>query len=243
MAKVLTPTLQAGRHRLSEICLDPARPPEARARMLLDVLLQNADPTMQEAVLTDLLRQATPSKEAEAQRLIEAYEQALAELQSGPVRPATFLGPAPGDLPAPGQRVHVVSPDGQERYPLLTSRVKLADLEPGMTVYLDAKGSVVLGSTGLLPRTGQEGTFLRKVEGEGLLEAHVQNDRLVVHTAAPVREALANNELRAGDRLLVCPRRQVAFAVVPPPADYRHRFVEKTKAPEVVAGRDIGKGT
>src|SRR5262245_6821586 len=238
MAKVLPNPLQAGRHRLSELCLDPSRPPEVRARMLLDVLHGSGD--MQEAILTDILRHTTPSKEAEAQRLIECYEQALAELQNGPVRPATFLGPAPGDLPSPGPRVHVVTPDGQERYPLLHTRVQLAALQPGMTVYLDAKGSVVLGSSGQLPRTGQEGTFLRHVEGEGLLEAHLQNDRLVVHAAAPVRESLARGDLRAGDRLLVCPRRHVAFAVVPPPADYHHRFIDRTKVPEVLAGRDIG---
>ncbi len=240
MAKGFPNPLQAGRHRLSELCLDPARPPEIRARMLLDVLLQTADPAMQEAVLTDLLRQTTPTKEAEALRLIECYEQALSELQNGPVRPATFLGPAPGNLPSPGNRLHVVTPDGQERYPLVHNRVQVAGLLPGETVYLDGKGNVLLGSTGQLPRTGQEGTFLRHVEGEGLLEVHLQNDRIVVHAAAPVREALAKGELRAGDRLLVCPRRQVAFAVVPPPADYHHRFIDRTKTPEIVAGRDIG---
>lgn len=239
-AKSMPTSLHAGRQRLSELCLDPSRPVEVRARMLLDVLLQNPEPTMQEAVLTDLLKHTSPSKEAEAQRLIEAYEQALAELQNGSVRPATFLGRAPGDLPSPGVRVHVVTPDGQERYPVVHPRLQIPALLPGMTVYLDAKGSVVLGSTGQLPRVGIEGTYLRQVEGEFLLEAQVQNDRLIVHAAAPVRDALTKGELRAGDRLLVCPRRHVAFVVVPPPADYKHRFVDRTRLPEVVSGRDIG---
>jgi ATP-dependent 26S proteasome regulatory subunit len=240
MPKGLLNSTSAGRNRLSELCLDPTKPPEIRARLLLDVLLQNADPNVQAAVLADLFRHTVSSNEAEALQLKEAYQQGLSELQNGPVRPATFLGPAPGDLPTPGVRVHVVTPDGQERYPVLHSRVQPAALLPGMTVYLDAKGSVVLGSTGVLPSVGQEGTFLREVEGGGLLETHLQNDRAVVHAAAPVREALARGDLRAGDRLLVCPRRHVAFAVVPPPADYRHRFVDRTRMSEVVAGRDIG---
>jgi hypothetical protein len=240
MATGTPPLAQATRQRLTELCLDPAKPPEVRARLLLDVLHQNHSPDVQYALLTEVFQRAFSGPQAEATKLIESYQQALSELANGSVRPATYIGPAPGDLPSPGPRVHVVTPDGQERYPIMHPRVKAADLQPGMTLYLDAKGSIVLGSTGKLPHVGQEGTFLRQVEGEGVLEVHLQNDRVVVHAAKPVRDCLARGDLRAGDRLLVCPRRHVAFAVVPPPADYRHRFVEQTKMPEVVPGRDIG---
>jgi ATP-dependent 26S proteasome regulatory subunit len=229
------------RQRLSELCLDAGKPPDVRARLLLDVLHSNDDPDVQRAVLAELLRQAVRNPDDDVLRLMESYEQGLAELQQGPVRPATFLGPAPGDLPGPGPRVHVVSPDGQERFPTLHGRLDLARLGPGMTVYLDARGSMVLGSTGQTPQSGQEGTFVRLVDGPRLLEAALQNDRLVLHTAAPVREALARGELRPGDRLLVCPRRHVAFAVVPAPADYKHRFVDQGTMPEVIAERDIGR--
>src|SRR5262245_45794087 len=118
----------AGRGRLSELCLDAGKPPEIRARLLLDVILQNPDPNAQLAVLSDLLRNTARTPEAEVAALKEAYEQGLAELQNGAVRPATFLGPAPGDLPAPGPRVHVVTPDGNERYPIVHSRVKVPAL-------------------------------------------------------------------------------------------------------------------
>ncbi len=241
MSQGIPNELLAGRQRLSELCLDPGKPPEVRARLLHDVLQHNDDPEVQKALLADLLRQAVRNPEADVLRLMESYEQGLAELQQGAVRPATYLGPAPGDLPGPVPRLHVVSPDGQERFPTLHARLDAGKLTPGMTVYLDAKGSVVLGSTGQTPHSGQEGTFLRQVEGSRLIEAGVQNDRLVLHTAAPVRAALERGEVRAGDRLLVCPRRQVAFAVVPAPADYKHRFVDHAAVPEVIAERDIGK--
>src|SRR5438309_1345970 len=78
----------AGRNTLSNLCLDPGKPPEVRARILLDVL-QDHDPLLQQAVLTDLLRQSTAGTPAgEAQRLKECYEQALSELENGPLRPA-----------------------------------------------------------------------------------------------------------------------------------------------------------
>lgn len=235
-----TPSQPPPRQRLSDLCLDPARPVDVRARLFLDALHQQHAPDGQLALVTEVFQRAFNGSQAEAARLVECYQQALAELANGSVRPATYLGPAPGDLPSPGIRLHVVTPDGQERYPVVHPRVKIADLVPGMTVYLDAKGSIVLGNTGKLPHVGQEGSFLRHIEGEGVLETHLQNDRVVVHAAQPVRDALAAGQLRAGDRLLVCPRRHVAFAVVPPPADYHHRFVERAKVPEVVAGRDVG---
>jgi ATP-dependent 26S proteasome regulatory subunit len=226
--------------RLSQLCLDVGKPPEVRAKILSDVL-QHSAPPVQLAALTDLLRQSTAAAPAaEAARLKECYQQALAELEHGPVRPATYLGPAPGDWPGPQPRVHVVTPDGQERCPMLHPRVKPAELRPGMTAYLDPKGSVVLGASADPPPVGQEGTFLRLVDGTQLVEATLQNDRLLLYAAAPVLDALAAGQVKNGDRLVVCPRRRVAFAVVPPESDYRHRFLDDDRLPEVVAERDIG---
>jgi ATP-dependent 26S proteasome regulatory subunit len=227
--------------RLSQLCLDATRPPEVRAKILCDVL-QHSAPPVQLAALTELLRQsAAAAPAAEAARLKECYQQAIAELEHGPVRPATYLGPAPGVGPGPQPRVHVVTPDGQERCPMLHPRVKPADLRPGMTAYLDPKGSLVLGASADQPPVGQEGTFLRLVDGTQLVEATLQTDRLLLYAAAPVLDALAAGQVKNGDRVIVCPRRRVAFAVVPPETDYRHRFLDSERLPEVVAERDIGR--
>jgi ATP-dependent 26S proteasome regulatory subunit len=229
-------------NKLSEVCLDPNKPPEVRAKILLDVLHGSGEPAVQQAVLADVLRHGTANRpQAEAEQLKEAYEQALAELQQGPVRPATFIAPAEADLPGLTPRAHVVTPDGQERYPVLHPRVTLGELRTGMTVFLDPRGSVVLGSSPLLPRVGPEGTFLRRVEGTTLVETALQNERLMVYGAAPVLEAIASGRLRPGERVLVCPRRHVALAVVPPETDYRFRFLDRGRVPDVVAERDIGR--
>jgi ATP-dependent 26S proteasome regulatory subunit len=228
-------------NRLGALLLDVRKPAEVRARLLLDILHTNANPNVQQLVLCDLLHQID-GREADAQTLalMEQYERAIGELQQGAVRPATFLAEAADAPPGPAPRAHVVTPDGQERYPVVHDRVSLNELRPGMTVYLDPKGAVVLGATRTVPRVGQEGNFLRAVEGTTLVEAALREERLLLHAAAPVLDALAAGQLRHGDRLLVCPRRQVAFAVVPPEKDYRHRFVERERLPEVVAERDIG---
>jgi hypothetical protein len=229
--------------KLSSVCLDPARPPEVRAKILLDVIHSNYQtPAVQQAVLTDLLRQTTArTPEADAQKLKEIYEQALAELENGPIRPATYLSVAEGDLPGPKPRVHIVTPDGQERCPVLHPRLKIKDFTLGMTVYLDPKGAVVLGLAPGSPRVGQEGTFLRQVAGTTLLEATFQSERLLLHGSKPVLDAVAAGTLTNGGRILVCPRRHLALGVVPPETDYAHRFLDRSRVPDVVAERDIGK--
>ncbi len=206
-----------GDNRLGAVMLDTRKPAEVRARVLLNVIDASGDPHVRQAVLADVLRQIDGREaDAETLRLMEQYAQAVAELEQGAVRPATFLGEA-ADAPAgPGPRAHVVTPDGQERYPVVHDRVSLAQLRPGMTVYLDPRGAIVLGATRTVPQVGQEAQFLRAVDGTGLVEAALREERLVLHAASPVRDALAAGQLRSGDRLLVCPRRQVAFGVIPP---------------------------
>ena len=228
---------------LSRLCLDPGKPPEVRAKILLDVLHNTyEEPHVQQALLTDLLRQTGGrAPEAELAHLRESYELALAELAHGAVRPATYLGVVDGDLPGPGPRAHVVTPDGQERCPTLHPRLRLADLRRGVTVYLDPKGAVVLGLGGVPARVGQQGTFLRRVEGTTQVEANVQNERLLLHAPAAVLDAAAAGRLKPGDRLLVCPRRLLALGLVPPDAECRHRFLDRARVPDVVAERDIGK--
>jgi ATP-dependent 26S proteasome regulatory subunit len=233
----------ANLNKLSELCLDPRKPPEVRAKILLDVLHSNfEEPAVQQAVLTDLLRNSgARSPEAEVAVLKECYEQALVELEHGPIRPATCLGLADGDLPGPKPRIHVITPDGQERCPVLHPRVQLTNLKRGMTVYLDPKGSVVLGLSAVAARVGQQGTFLRVLPGTPLVEAALQNEKLLLHASAPVLDAVTAGKLKSGDRLLVCPRRHLALAVVPPETEQGHRFLDRSRVPDVVADRDIGK--
>jgi hypothetical protein len=216
---------------------------DVRARILLDVL-RNADeqPIVQQAVLTDLLRQCgNRTPEAELAHLKECYQLALEELAEGSIRPATFLTVADGDLPGPGPRAHVITPDGQERCPTLHPRIKIEDLRRGMTVYLDPKGAVVLGLSGVPPHVGQEGTFLRLIAGTTQLEATIQNERLLLHGSAAVLDAAATGKLKPGDRLLVCPRRLMALGLVPPDDECRHRFLDSSLVPDVEIERDIGR--
>jgi hypothetical protein len=89
-----------------------ARPPDARAKMLVDLITANGAPfPALQAVVTQLFQKLdNRNPNAEAAELKACYEHALAELAEGPARPATFIAEADGDMPGPKPRVHVVSP-------------------------------------------------------------------------------------------------------------------------------------
>jgi hypothetical protein len=220
-----------------------SKPPEVRAKMLLDLALSNGSnvPALHQLFTRMLQTPPTVSPTAEVAHLKALYEQALAELQDGPVRPATFIAEVRKGLLSLRPRVHVVTPDGQERYPTLHPQVKAKTLTPGLTVFLDAKGAVVLGASEEAVEVGQEGIFLRRLPESRLIEVGVRDERIVLHAAAAVLEAIESGRLVHGSRLLICPRRQFALAVIPEVKDRRHRFVDRSKVPAVVASRDIGK--
>jgi ATP-dependent 26S proteasome regulatory subunit len=220
-----------------------ARPPDARAKMLVDLITANGTqfPGLQ-ALVTQLFQQLdNRNPNAEAAELKACYEQALAELAKGPTRPATFIAEADGAMPGPKPRVHVIAPDGQERFATLHPDVKLETLAQGMTVYLDVSGAVVLGVSESIPAVGQAATFLRRLPDSSQVEVSLRDEQVVLHAASPVLEAEQAGKLARGDLVLVCPKRQFAFAVLPKPQDRRHRFVDHAELPPVIAERDIGQ--
>src|SRR5262249_20579714 len=131
--------------RLGTLLLDPKKPADQRARIFLDVLNANKDPALQMLVIAGVLQQcATGAAAAEGARLTEHSEHLLSEREQGRGGPATFTAAADPAMPGPLARAQVVTLDGHERYPSPGPQVDLKQLEPGMTVYLDPKGAVML---------------------------------------------------------------------------------------------------
>ena len=228
-------------NNLINLMLDPKKTPEVRAKMLADVLHANNQPVFHQALLTALFHKiASDVPAAEVVQLKELLQQTLADLENGPVRPGTFIGMVGNGLPGPKPKVHVTTPDGNERFPLLHPNIKPEDLVAGMTVFLDPKGSIVLGVDDSLPTVGQEGTFLRRLD-DGVVEASIRDERLMLYGSKSVQDSVEAGELKKGDRLLLCPRRQFAFKLVPVEKDRRHRFLDRSSMPDVIASRDIGK--
>ncbi len=242
MSKTL-PKVQGPHEKLVAVLLDAKKPAEMRAKMLIDVITNaGLDPAALQPLLTALMQQAAaPDPSAEVLQLKAQYEQALAELEHGTARPATFIAEADGEMPGPKPRVHIIAPNGEERFPTLHPDVPLEKLAQGMTVYVDPKGAVVLGASKRTPQVGEEVGFLRRLPDTAQIEANVREERVVLYASQKVLDAEESGKLKRGDRLLACPRRQFAFAVIPAETNHEHRFVDRAKLPAVIASRDIGK--
>jgi ATP-dependent 26S proteasome regulatory subunit len=229
--------------KLVGMLLDQKKPSEVRAKMLVDLIMTTMhEPETIHGLMSQLLEEtANAGATAELEALKEQYKQALAEIEVGPARPATFIAEADGTMPGPKPRGYVATPDGQERFPMLHPDVKIEDIMPGMTVYLDAKGTHILGSSGWLPKVGQEATFVRRLGNSQRVEVSVQEEKVVLHASWKLIESIEEGNVARGDSVLMCGRRQFAFTSIPQDQDRSHRFVDKSRLPDVVASRDIGK--
>jgi hypothetical protein len=232
---------------VAKMLLEGDKPPDVCAKTYMDVLMsQIANPVMVQAMLTDLFAQInelkkTADPESAAMKLKEMYEQALLELRYGPVRPATFIETIDWPLDTPQQRVEVVAPDGTHRHPVLAPDINSDDLKPGMTVFLDPEGAVVLAYSKMMPTVGQEAKFQRRLPDSDCVEVAMRDERIVLHAAQPVIDVIEAGEIKRGDAVIICPRREFAFHAVPDESDRKYRFVDDSRIPTIDANRDIGK--
>jgi hypothetical protein len=226
---------------LLKLALDPGKPVEVRSQIVMDAILTGQDPRAVLAFVTRLLGKISITGEAEeAVKLKKAYEAKLAELENGPPRGATFIDMADGDVPGPKPRAYVICPDGTERYPYLHDRVKPEDLRPGQSVYLDGKGVVVVGVAHKLPSVGQTGAYKGRVPETDSFQVTYRDEVLTFRGSQAILDADQAGRLKPGDSVLFCPRRQIIFAKLPAEKANRHRFIDGSLVPDVVAHRDIG---
>ncbi|MBW3598100.1 MAG: ATP-binding protein [Planctomycetes bacterium] len=248
--KQLLKNAKAGQNATTGVAkklLESDKTPDVAAKMFMDVLMgQIANPVMVQALLTDLFKQVgeikkTADPESAAMKLKEMWEQAVIELRMGPVRPATFIEVIEWPFETPHPRVEVVTPDGAHRHPILSPQVKLEDLQPGMTVFLDPEGAVVLAYSTMMPHVGQEAKFQRRLPDSNCVEVAIRDERVVLHAAQPLIDVIEADEIKRGDPVIFCPRREFAFQAVPNEENRKYRYVDESRIPSVDANRDIGK--
>lgn len=239
----LTLTPPPSKAETLRILLDAAKPLPQRSKLFYQIIsslkFEAAQVEEFAAGLIEIAQQAPEAAEVTA--LKEQLLQQLAALNDGPPRMATYLGPADVMLPGDQPRVHVVTPDGVERFPLLRDPIQLQQLTLGMTVFLDAKGLAVIAITSWLPQAGQEAAFVRAIPGSNHVEVKHLDQPVMLYAAQPLLDAIRDGRVKRNDRVVWCSQRRLAFCAVPPEQDRRYRFVEATKIPEVIATRDIGR--
>jgi ATP-dependent 26S proteasome regulatory subunit len=227
--------------RAVDLLVNGKKPVGERALMLTQ-MLNDPDTTEEDraSLITQLLEVQTRSSEVgdfyEKQHAIQTF---LEEAQTGPVVPATYVGriDSTGQL---SRRVHVVTHDGQQRFPILSTDISFDKLRPGETVYLDFKGVVILDTVPNIPAVGPEAYFMRALPNSDLIEVDLDGHIHVLHSSAMIQNMIQRDAIKRGDKVLVCPRREFAFRAVPVECDRSYRFVDKSNIPDIDIERDIG---
>jgi len=234
--------LELGTQNLLALLTDASKPLKVRLKMLSDVIVMhhgNLDPL--QPLLGPMLERAAQQHDLiEAVQTKAKYEEALRELVDGPWREATFVRLETASFGSAKIRAHVVFSDGQGRPVAIAEQVKRDLLKSGATVYLDPKGAVLLDVAAALPEVGQVAKFLRLLGNGTAVELLFRDETLVLNASYELTELAAAGQLVNGDLLTFCAQRQFAFRKLPMHTDRRHRFIDSSKIPEVIPGRDIG---
>lgn len=171
-------------------------------------------------------------KAKEAAELVE-------ELKRGALRPATYIGP----IQASGssvRRAQVMLSGGESAYPVVADE-KLAALECGDTVLVDAQVRAVLDQDPNDVRVGEEATLERRLDKDRVRVVVRDHDAFVFRVSAALAAKLDRGQVVPGSKLLVCSRRAMAFDAVPPADGLSHyRYLVRESVPDVVVERDIG---
>lgn len=228
-----------------------------------------------------LFRDDSPQARSIAASLVEsleaahsesAYHQAarqfgelVHEIESGPLRPATFIellrpegnasslqlanGRTPADkavdpagpiLPA-AWRVLVILEDGTTACPILTDDSLARALRRGDRVLIDGKGRLLLFRAPMSLVTGEQGVLERRIDDQ-LVEVTLRgSERHVFFTAEALMEDVKSGRVGPGAPVVVNARQCIAYRAVPSADGYAHyRYLVRTAVPDIQPGRDIG---
>ena len=223
---------------LHALLLDPETPMAQRKQLLAQLCLDGGEAPnhIVEKILTAA---ASGSTEALYRKKMEKVDGILQQLEQGPLRTATFLNliEAPGAI----RRARVVLEDGSTvTLPVPDEKLAKALLR-GDTVLLEQQAKALLFHEPQMPVTGEEARLERSLPGGQVEIALREHELLVFRTSQALSDLLDAGEVKPGADLLVCSRRMMAFAALPPRDGLSHyRFLTREPVPDVVAERDIG---
>lgn len=223
----------------SAMLTDPSVPLHDRMQLLAQLCMEGG---AHNAKLVGKLLAAARKADGESEhtRKIAQLNELMEQLQSGPLRLATYFGPVDTNGRAV-RRVCVILQNGDQAYPVVPPESGLGDLQMGDSVLVDAQARAVLSHAPNVAPVGEEAR-LERCLGEERVEAVLRDhEPFVFHVAAPLRARLREGSVEPGASLLVCPRRAMAFDVVPAPDGLsRYRFLVRSPVPDVRIDRDIG---
>lgn len=226
-------------HTAMHSLLDHNLPIELRRAMLADLAM--SDESAGQATIDQILESARKGQsEAITDEKLKEAEELINEIKRGPLRPASFIGRADSCGLSP-PRVEVRLASGETAYPIVVDTKLLDGLHCGDGVLVDVKLTTVLFRDPKRIETGEVARFERRLDGNQVLVTLRDHEPLVLLASDRLATQLENGEVTSGQQLLVCTRRQLALAALPPEDGLSHyRYLSRDPLPEVIVERDLG---
>jgi len=221
-----------------QLLADQSLPVEHRS-MLLRTLIVDPDADGSAAVHALLESHTRSNGESLFNDKVKQVDELLQQMQSGPMRNATFIDLVKVGSVSPPQ-AFVVLDDGAFAYTSVPDEALSKDLRRGDRVILEGKGRALLSKAPHYLNVGDEAQFERRID-EKHVEVSLGQERHVFVTSQKLSDQLDAGKVEPGTTLVVSSRQFFADHALPPQDSLAHyRFLVKQAPPEVQVERDIG---
>lgn len=220
-----------------------AVPLEHRASQLVDLMAgaQNGESEYTEIVNEVFKRLNTKEVvEDEIREKAETLDKIMSQIESAPLRPATFIQMSKVDgTELPHALISMES--GELAYVVIKDQLQARKLSLGDKVMLDAKGKILMHKALNGLYCGLEGKFDRKIDDRHIEVTMANDSKAVVIVHPDMIKQIDSGEVVPGASIVIGSGGRLGLKALPSPDKNQHyRFLEHGAIPDIQVDRDIG---
>lgn len=213
-----------------------------RCSQLIDILAggQGGDPAYTEIVNEVFKRlttqQAVDEDTAEKAKMLD---QIMKQIESSPLRPATFIQMA--DVDGSGlPHALVVLENGELAYVVAKDQAQIKKLKLGDKVMLDAHSKLLVHRATNGNYSGLEAKFERKIDERHIEVTNHQDEKAVVLVNPELIKQIDAEQIVPGASIIIGCGGKLGLKAVPAPKETYYRFLDRGPIPDIRVERDIG---
>ncbi len=218
--------------------MDRNAPWEIRKRLFMHLIMDgNPDADLALQQLCDAA--AAGNAESMYNTKLKELQELLAEMEKGPLRKGIFLKMLNGNGSV--RRAEVALLDGETAYTVVPDTELGNSLRCGDVVHIEGQARALLGRDPAGITIGEEARLERVIDDTRVEVTLRDHESHIFRAAQTLVDKLKTDEVKPGAKLLVCPRRFIAFDAVPAADGLSHYwYLVRDPVPDVKVDRDIG---
>ena len=177
----------------------------------------------------------------EVKEKAQQLDDILKQVESSPMRPATFIGI---NILDNSKREHatVIMDNGEIAYLPIANTHEVKRLKLGDRVMVDAKMRILVHPAGNGMHFGPEATFQRKIDDRHIEVTTIQDTKAVLLSGPNLIEQIKKGEVKPGMQIVTGAGGHIGSYALPLPEDgiSHYKFLDRGSIPDVRVDRDIG---